>query len=565
MIVSLRNTHGDLFEFGKKCFDAFTAELTSYGIPPDPRMEIRRGAGMLCYYDLNDGHIYVSFPDQSTALGRLQLTILTSLMGCRNQEEFTRLAEVLVPRVIAHELGHHLRHRYGVFGTNLWQEEQIANQLAVALTKHRMSQEEKKFAKDLLRRAMDNLGPRVGVNNAATFSYYNFFQALNASGKLPDSAFERMEVAQRIFGMRPEDFEDSVDLTASQAHGLMRRSDIIREINEEYTSDMAKYMYYHSGWIYLDLMSHSAEYVDDFARLRLNVSTPILPPIEPKPNPSQREIFACYRAYAEALNTSPAAARFFYKRYRKLLWAKMQSVELAVPGYADRLRSEATFFLESWDEGESDALGYLAHLAPPEIRALFPNRISSYADPGLLMHNHLPSETDRRLWRHVTLHEADDAAAHTLYRLTLLDQTDVFRSMPAESMLELVAGLCRVRLAAGETIIWEREINDDVFFLLTGRLEVLVSQGTVDKRVGIVHPGEVFGEMAFFSRDTRNATVRAIAPSECFVIKDTELLSLVFKHPSVLMQMAGALAKRLAKLNQRAAMSDLNVDSVRGR
>ena len=79
------------------------------------------------------------------------------------------------------------------------------------------------------------------------------------------------------------------------------------------------------------------------------------------------------------------------------------------------------------------------------LRALFPNRIATFVDPGLLMQSHLPTETDRRLWRHIALHDPDHAAAHTLYRLTLLDHTDVFRPMPAESMLELVASQTRER------------------------------------------------------------------------------------------------------------------------
>jgi CRP-like cAMP-binding protein len=70
--------------------------------------------------------------------------------------------------------------------------------------------------------------------------------------------------------------------------------------------------------------------------------------------------------------------------------------------------------------------------------------------------------------------------------------------------------------------------------------------------------------MAFFSRDTRNATVRARRASECFVVKDVDLLSLVFRHPSVLMQMAGALTRRLADLNQRAVHAgNLAVPSMR--
>jgi hypothetical protein len=553
----------DLFEVGRMYFKAFAAEFAAYGIPPDPRMELRPGTGMLCYYDLNDGHIYLSVPDMSSPMGRLQATIMGSLLSCDTEEEFLRLLRIFIPRIVAHEMAHHLRHRHGVFGTNMWHEEQVANQLAVAVTKHRMSPEEKRFARDILRRALDGLSGQVDSADA-TMTYYNVLHALNASGKLPDSALERIEVAQRLFEMSPEDFEDSVDLTASQSRVLERRDDMIGQINEEYAKDFIKYMYYHAGWLYLDLTGHGAEYVDEFARLHLNVATPILPPIEAKAEPTPREIYACYRAYLDVLPASQAAARFFYKRYRRLLWGKMQSVELPVPAQTERLKAESTFFLESWDEGESDALGYLAHLAPQELRSLFPNRIASYVDPGLLMQAHLPTETDRRLWRHIALHDPDNAAAHTLYRLTLLDHTDVFRPMPAESMLELVASLCRVRLAVGETIIWESDINDDVFFLLQGRLEVLVAQNNSNKRVGTVYPGEVFGEMAFFSRDTRNATVRAIMPSECFVIKDSALLSLVFKHPSILMQMAGALAKRLARLNQRAALSDLKVDSVRG-
>jgi CRP/FNR family transcriptional regulator, cyclic AMP receptor protein len=557
----------DLFELGQMYFKAFAAEFAAYGIPPNPRMELRPGKGMLCYYDLNDGHIYLSVPDLNSPMGRLQVTVMASLLSCDTDEELLRLLRIFIPRIVAHEMGHHLRHLHGVFGTNMWHEEQIANQIAVAVTKHRMSPDEKRFARETLKRAMDGLASQYGGSGGAdpaTVTYYNVLHALNASGKLPDSALERIEVAQRLFEMRPEDFEDSVELTASQTRSFLQRDSMIGQINAEYAQDFLKYMYYHAGWLYLDLTGHGAEYVDEFARLHLNIATPILPPIENRPDPTAREIYACYCAYLDVAPASQAAARFFYKRYRRLLWTKMQTLELPLPVQTERLKTESTFFLESWDEGESDALGYLAHLAPADIRALFPNRIGSYSDPGLLIQTHLPTETDRRLWQHIALHESDLAAAHTLYRLTLLDHTDVFRPMPAESMLELVASLCRVKLAPGETIIWEGDINDDVFFLLQGRLEVLVLQNSAEKRVGTVYPGEVFGEMAFFSRDTRNATVRATMPSECFVIKDSALLSLVFKHPSILMQMAGALAKRLARLNQRAALTDMKVDSVRG-
>ena len=58
----------------------------------------------------------------------------------------------------------------------------------------------------------------------------------------------------------------------------------------------------------------------------------------------------------------------------------------------------------------------------------------------------------------------------------------------------------------------------------------------------------MFGEIAFFTEDPRYATVRALEPSHCFVLKDSYLQLFAFDHPVMLMQMAGALAKRLADM-----------------
>jgi CRP-like cAMP-binding protein len=56
----------------------------------------------------------------------------------------------------------------------------------------------------------------------------------------------------------------------------------------------------------------------------------------------------------------------------------------------------------------------------------------------------------------------------------------------------------------------------------------------------------MFGELAFFTEDRRVATVRARMPAQCFVLTDADLQLTAYQHPTILMQMAGALAKRLA-------------------
>ncbi|MEZ4312509.1 MAG: cyclic nucleotide-binding domain-containing protein [Polyangiaceae bacterium] len=551
----------NLFVLGKRSFERFTRELARYGIEVDPKTEVRRGRGVLCYYNLEDGHIYLSLPDLTSPLGKLQAMVLSTTLGLSGNEELVALFELFVPHVVAHEIAHHLRHRNGLFSDNKWEEEQIANQLAVALTKHRLSPDERARARDLLARILDTLSAKLDLKDAATVSYHSILVALNASGRLGDSATERAQVTQKLFSSETRGMMLAAgDLSRSMARGLDIRDQLIREINAEYADEFQKYVYYHAGWLHLDLASHGAEYVDDFARERLGRRTELLPPLEPVKAPADSTVIAYYRAYRDCRGHSEAGARFFYKRYRSMLWEKLRSVGLVVASQTAILDRESTFFLESWDEGASDALKYVAHLAKEEVRTLFPAFIAERMDSIGSVEGRLAGETDMRLYRHIVHGDVDEVAQATLYRLTLLDQTDVFRPVPADTVLELARTFCKVHVAEGETIIWEGEVNDDVFFLAQGGLEVIVS-GT---RVGVVEPGEVFGEMAFFSRDTRNATVRARRPSECFVVKDVDLLSLVFKHPSVLMQMAGVLTRRLAELNQRAVHAgNLLVPSVR--
>ncbi|MBA3531103.1 MAG: cyclic nucleotide-binding domain-containing protein [Ardenticatenales bacterium] len=541
----------DLFALGQSCLTSFIQEFESYGITADPRLTLLRGKGVLCYYDFKDGNIYLSTPDLSDPKSKLQMLFMRSILRCDSNEELFEFLGLFIPQVIAHELAHHFRHRYGLFGDNLWHEEQVANQLAMAVTKHRLSPPEKEKARDYLHRALEGLSEKMEAKNIAADSYRSIVDALNTAGQIGTTTVENLERMQKIFALDPEDMlRDSGQLSDELLQRLERRDDIIDEINEDYASDYIRYMYYHVGWVYLDVTGRSTHYVEEFARIYLDRRVDLLPPVEPSENPSENEIYACYRAYQDTAPISEAAGYYFYKRYRSLLLAKLQSIELSTPTQTQQLQREAAFLLENWNGQEGDSLSYLSQLAPPPARVLFPNAIAEHLDPKLPMQLYLPTETDKRLWKHVFLKEKDESAANTLHRLSLLDQTDIYKPLPAEVLLGLVQNFCRIYLNPDEIIIWEGEINDDVYILIQGELAVSVTQDGQPKRVGTIRPGEVFGEMAFFTREPRTATVRATEPSECFVLKDSDLHLFAFKHPSTLMQMAGALARRIASLNR---------------
>jgi CRP/FNR family cyclic AMP-dependent transcriptional regulator len=545
------NHSPDLFELGQKHFNNFKQEFASYGIEADPTMELRQGSGLLCYYSLDDGHIYLSVPDLNSPVGKLQALFLRSLLGCDTNRELMRFFELFIPHVIAHEMAHHFRHRYGKLGDSMWEEEQIANKLSVAVVKHRLSPEEKEYTRKFLRRAIETLSAKMEAKNIALDSYYSVLHALNVSGQIGVADFENVELIKTVFKVSDEDIlQGSGQLSEDLIERLEHRADLIDDIDEQYTSDQIKYIYYHVGWLYLDLTSRETEYIDEFARNYLNLKLDLLPVVQIDSNPGEETIQACFKAYQDTLPQSKVAGRYFYKRYRSLLLAKLKSVQLLVPAHTQRLQREATLILENWSEHESDTLDYLSQLAPPALRSLFPHAIADQLDPNLEVSVHLPTATDRRLYRQVMHHTEDAAAKHSLYRLAILDQTDIYRPLPAELMLELAHLFCQVNFYPGETVIWQNERNDDVYFLIDGKLEVLISRNGQTERIDLIDPGEMFGEIAFFTEDPRYATVRAIEPSQCFVLTDADLQLFAFKHPAMLMQMAGALAKRLADVYQ---------------
>ncbi|MCB0196394.1 MAG: cyclic nucleotide-binding domain-containing protein [Anaerolineae bacterium] len=538
----------DLFALGQQHFTHFLAEFAAYGIEADPGIELRQGAGVLCYYSLEDRHIYLSVPDFNQPLGKFQALFLRSLLGCDSDEALFRFLGLFIPHIIAHELAHHYRHRYGMFSDKPWQEEQIANKLSVAVVKHRLTPEEKVFAKEFLRRAIETLATKMEEKSIAVDSYYSVLHALNVSGQVGTADFENIELLQKAFGVQSEAFlKGSGHLSREEQQRLEQRQDVIESINQEYTSDQIKYIYYHVGWLYLDLTSRETEYVDEFARDYLNFQFELLPPIAPQTNtPDDNAIQACFLAYLRSQPISATAGRYFYKRYRSLLLARLQSVELTMTAHSDRLKREARLILENWSGEETDTLDYISQLAPPALRPLFPHRIAEALDPHLSPSKHLPTETDRRLWAHVVDQVDDEGAANTLHRLSLLDRTDIYRGLPIHVLLKLIAHFSLVRFAPGEPVIWQNERNDDVYILIEGKLEVLVDHQGQPTPVGTINANEIFGEIAFFTEDPRYATVRAVEPSKCYVLTDVDLQLLAYEHPTILMQMAGVLAKRLA-------------------
>ena len=106
----------------------------------------------------------------------------------------------------------------------------------------------------------------------------------------------------------------------------------------------------------------------------------------------------------------------------------------------------------------------------------------------------------------------------------MLQQTAAFGELTADAIDVLAKGSSLVELDPGELLISEGDAGDDLFVLVTGRLEVRVSteQGSLVD-VGELLPFDVVGEVQFVSGGTRSATIVASEACELFRIPGANL------------------------------------------
>jgi len=127
----------------------------------------------------------------------------------------------------------------------------------------------------------------------------------------------------------------------------------------------------------------------------------------------------------------------------------------------------------------------------------------------------------------------------------------------------LATKLHHVSLPAGSLLFQQGESGDAVYFVLSGRLTVVVRRDDGQEvRIGEVGPGESVGEMALVSGEPRMATVRALEISELLRLSKSGYDVLIARAPQTLAVFARVMAERLARSARvRQAVSALRSTS----
>jgi len=136
----------------------------------------------------------------------------------------------------------------------------------------------------------------------------------------------------------------------------------------------------------------------------------------------------------------------------------------------------------------------------------------------------------------------------------LLGECALFRGLRSEERNSLVARAHVRRFAAGENIFLMDAPGDSMMAVLSGNVRISVPSPEGKEIVlAILHPGEVFGEIAVLDGKGRTADARALSECSLAVLDRREVLSFFERHPESWLRLVEVLCDRLRVTDQHIA------------
>jgi len=136
----------------------------------------------------------------------------------------------------------------------------------------------------------------------------------------------------------------------------------------------------------------------------------------------------------------------------------------------------------------------------------------------------------------------------------LLAQCSLFRGLTPDERNVLVGRAHLRKLDAGETIFLMDTPGDSMMAILEGNVRISVPSAEGKEVVlAILHPGEVFGEIALLDGQGRTADARAMTRCSIAVLDRRDVLSFFERHPNAWPKLVEVLCDRLRRTDQHLA------------
>lgn len=133
----------------------------------------------------------------------------------------------------------------------------------------------------------------------------------------------------------------------------------------------------------------------------------------------------------------------------------------------------------------------------------------------------------------------------TVERVAHLRHVPLFSATPDHVLAGLATALDEVQLASGEVLMREGDVEDWLYVVISGTVEVV----RPDRRVEL-GPGSVVGELAVLDPRPRTATVTALTPVTVFRLSKPGFDEAVRSRPEVALGVISELVRRLRETHE---------------
>ena len=136
----------------------------------------------------------------------------------------------------------------------------------------------------------------------------------------------------------------------------------------------------------------------------------------------------------------------------------------------------------------------------------------------------------------------------------LLGRVELFADLSPEELERLAEVAVPRSYESGEIVFRAGDTGDTCYVLRSG--SVKVTRRHSDGRaitLAELRPGQIFGELAMFSGETRSATVETLEPTTAVALLAGDVRRILAIHPEIAVKMLAGLADRLRDANERIA------------
>jgi CRP/FNR family cyclic AMP-dependent transcriptional regulator len=131
-------------------------------------------------------------------------------------------------------------------------------------------------------------------------------------------------------------------------------------------------------------------------------------------------------------------------------------------------------------------------------------------------------------------------------KLALLRNHPLFGPLPPRVIEHLGSYMRKRTLARGETIFCKGDPGSGLMGVVSGAVKITVpSADGRDIVLRIIHPGEIFGEIALLDGQPRTADATAMTDCELIVIERRDFVPFLRSQPDLMMQIVEILCSRL--------------------